>query len=464
VSRRSRGRPGTVGVRASTLLLACIAAALVLGGVARSAPARVPLSFGRPTSYQAGDHAQTIAIGDLNGDGKPDLVTAYLPGDVSVLRNSGDGSFARQDFYELNAYVWDVAIGDLDGDGSPDLAAVNSDNLVWLLHNRGDGTFESAREYATGIGPTSIAVSDLNGDGKPDLATANAAANTVSVLLNRGDGTFPSHVDYGKGRGSFSSIAVGDLNGDGHPDLVTANSGVGANTVSVLFNRGDGSFQAKVDLPAGRRPFFIAVGDLNGDGHPDLAATGVSGTVSVFFNRGDGSFAAKRDYATGGGGEPLAIGDLNGDGYPDLVTVAGYNNSVNNSVAVLLNRGKGNFEGKLLYAIGRPTSGSVAVAIGDLNGDGRLDLAGASIHNVGDASDVGVVLNTPGLCNVQQVKGITVAAAKRQLGRVNCRVGGVRHAYSKRIKEGRVISQKPKFGAVLPQGGKVNLIVSRGRR
>ena len=131
---------------------------------------------------------------------------------------------------------------------------------------------------------------------------------------------------------------------------------------------------------------------------------------------------------------------------------------------MLLNRGTGSFEARLLYAIGRPTSYSVALAIGDLNGDGRFDLAGASIHDMGDASDVGVVLNTPGLCNVQYVREMTLVAAKRKLARVNCRVGKIRRAYSRAVKRGRVISQKPAFGAVRPGGAKVNLVVSRGRK
>ena len=114
-------------------------------------------------------------------------------------------------------------------------------------------SFAPARSYATGRSPDSVAIGDLNGDGRPDLATANYDADGVSVLLNRGDGSFRAKRDYAAGLDP-SSVAIGDLNGDGKPDLATANSHPAANSVSVLLNRGDGSFQAKLDYPAGGEP------------------------------------------------------------------------------------------------------------------------------------------------------------------------------------------------------------------
>jgi FG-GAP-like repeat/PASTA domain len=177
------------------------------------------------------------------------------------------------------------------------------------------------------------------------------------------------------------------------------------------------------------------------------------------------SFSRARTYATGTHPNSVAIGDLNGDGKPDLAT----SNVEANTVSVLLNRSDGSFRRKLDYATGtQPTS----VAIGDLNGDGKPDLAIAN----GDFPTVSVLLNKPGLCTVQSVKGRTLQTARRTIARANCRVGTIRRAYSKdvtlphppwfvpAIKRGRVISQRPKFGAVLPGGGKVNLVVSRGRK
>jgi hypothetical protein len=251
------------------------------------------------------------------------------------------------------------------------------------------------------------------------------------------------------------SVAIGDLNGDGKPDLATANPD--PNAVSVLVNRGDGSFQAKLDYETGNRPRSVAIGDLNGDDKPDLATanfdSGNGKTVSVLLNRGDGSFQAKLDYATGLGPASVAIGDLNGDGKPDLAT----GNPDEYAVSVLVNRGDGGFQAKLDYATGR---GPASVAIGDLNGDDKPDLATAN----SDDETVSVLLNTPGLCTVQDVKAKTLPTAKRTIVRGNCRVGKIRRAYSTRVKRGRVISQKPKPGRVLPKRGKVNLVVSRGRK
>jgi hypothetical protein len=172
----------------------------------------------------------------------------------------------------------------------------------------------------------------------------------------------------------------------------------------------------------------------------------------VLINRGDGSFSPRVDYRTGGGPSSLAIGDLNADGRPDLA-VANYDS---NSVSVLLNRGDGSFSPRVGYRTGE---GPRSVAIGDLNGDGRPDLAVAT-----DADSVSVLINTPGLCNVQAVVRMTLAAAKGKLARANCRVGKVTRAYSKRVKKGRVISQKPKFGTVRRAGAKVALVVSLGRQ
>jgi hypothetical protein len=173
-------------------------------------------------------------------------------------------------------------------------------------------------------------------------------------------------------------------------------------------------------------------------------------------NKGDGRFQAKRDYAIGEFAYSVAIGDLNHDGKPDIAIA----NNGEDIASVLLNRGDGTFRAKLDFTTG---DFSQSVAIGDLNGDGKPDLATANFGN-GGANTVSVLLNTPGLCTVQNVRRETLQTAKRKLTRVNCRVGKIRRAYSKAVKRGRVISQKPKFGAVLRDGGKVNLVVSRGKR
>jgi hypothetical protein len=202
-------------------------------------------------------------------------------------------------------------------------------------------------------------------------------------------------------------------------------------------------------------------------------------TVSILLNTGDGSFRAKlsypiANYATSRGS--VAIGDLNGDAEPDLATahpgVGYYSLGV---VSVLVNRGDARFQARLDYVTGESAPSSTV--IGDLSGDGKLDLATASLEGY----SVSVLLNISGLCTVQNVAylrmvvglhdpnvtivpGEKLPVAKRTLARANCRVGKIRRAYSKVVRRGRVISQKPKFGTVLPGGSKVNLIVSRGRQ
>jgi uncharacterized protein (DUF2141 family) len=450
------GRSGLLGTPGAAVLLAGVSVALALGVVASSAPAPGP-SFAAPKNYATGPEPAVVVIRDLNGDGKADLATAN--GDaVSVRLNRGDGSFHARREYRTGGTA--LASGDLNGDGKLDLAtAPVRKSHVSVLLNRGDGSFRAPRDYRAGPRPVAIAIGDLNGDRKLDLATANAysagtKAYAASVLLNRGDGSFRAPRDYRTGT-SPEAIAIGDVNGDRKLDLVTANDSV-PNTASVLLNTGRGRFRAKRDYRIGPAPTAVAIGDLNGDGRLDLVTTnlGYAGnTVSVLTNRGKGSFRAKRDYRTGGT-NAVAIGDLNGDRKPDIATANG-NNA--NTVSVLANKGDGSFAPKLDYR----AAGGYKVAIGDLNGDGRLDLVTA---NWVDANSVSVLINTPGLCVVQDVRRMALPAATRMLARVNCQVGEVGSDYSEAFKSGLVMWQKPGPGAVRPDGEKVNLLVSRGRK
>ena len=444
--------------RACVVLLACIGVGLALGVVAHSAAGPAP-SFARPANYPTGRGPSNVAIGDLNGDSKPDLATANSGGNtVSVLLNQGGGGFAGKRDNATGRLPVSVAIGDLNGDGKADMATANLNaQSVSVLLNKGDGSFETRRDYATGSTSVDVVIGDLDGDGKPDLVTANQIGNSVSVLLNRGGGSFGASVNYSTG--SFAiSVAIGDLNGDGKQDLATAN--FENSTASVLLNRGDGTFRTRHDLLTGEDPVSIAIGDLNGDGAPELMTANddfrsETYTVAVFINKGSGVFEGKRNYVTGRRPSWVAIGDMNGDGKPDLVTANGYANTV----SVLLNRGKGGFAPRLDYQAGRRLW-SWRFSIDDLNGDRRPDLVTANAR----ANTVSVLISKPGLCNVQDVVRKTLAAARQTLARANCHVGRIHRAYSKIVKPGRVIAQKPSFGAVRPKGGKVNLVVSRGAR
>ncbi|HEY6868014.1 MAG TPA: VCBS repeat-containing protein, partial [Candidatus Eisenbacteria bacterium] len=150
--------------------------------------------------------------------------------------------------FDTGATPFSVAAGDLNGDGKPDLAVANSGaGTVSILLGNGDGTFRPRSDYGTGDQPYAVAIGDLNGDGKPDLAVANYASGTVSVLLGNGDGTFGARTDYGTGDGA-SFVAIHDLNGDGKADLVTVDSGTSG--ISVLLGKGDGTFGALTDIAA----------------------------------------------------------------------------------------------------------------------------------------------------------------------------------------------------------------------
>lgn len=249
-------------------------------------------TFGGNTDFATGSHPFFVAIGDLNGDGKADLAVANVfSNTVSVLLGNGDGTFGENTAFGTGSLPYSVAIGDLNGDGRPDLVTPNNgDSTVSVLLGNGDGTFGARMDFGTGEYPASVAIGDLNGDGKQDLAVANGFG--AAVLLGNGDGTFGENTDFGTGSGS-SSLAIGDLNGDAKPDLVLANWGnpeSSFGSVSVLFGNSNGTFGAKIDLGTGREPYSVAIGDLNGDGNPDIAvANNYSSTVSVLLNAGTSS-------------------------------------------------------------------------------------------------------------------------------------------------------------------------------
>ncbi len=326
-------------------------------------------TFQAAVYYSAGMHPVSVAVGDFNRDGKLDLAVANLeygsggygeaPGSVSVLLGNGDGTFRATVNYPVGVNPVSVAVSDVNGDGKPDLivAATGSnpdftDSGVSVLLGNGDGTFQAAAYYAAGPTARSMAVGDFNGDGKPDLAvtqegTAHSFTDSaVSVLLGNGDGTFQPAVNYGAGSMPVS-VAVGDFNGDGKPDLVVADLGQLANNpgVSVLLGNGDGTFQDAVgfdfDTTGGRNyePLSIAVGDFNGDGKPDLVvANSQFPAISILLGNGDGTFQAAVNFDAKLGPRSVALGDFNGDGKPDLAVVADLDPGVlSGGVMVLLN-------------------------------------------------------------------------------------------------------------------------------
>ena len=265
-------------------------------------------SFAAKVDFATGTRPISVAMGDLDGDGKPDLAVAdFNSSTVTVFRNTATSgsinfdSFADKVDFTTGANPYSVAIGDLDGDGKPDLAIANvSSNTVSVFRNTATsggielGSFAAKVDFATGTNPYSVAMGDLDGDGKPDLAVANYGSTTVSVIRNTstigsiGLSSFAANVDFTIGYNPFS-VAIGDLDGDGKPDLAVVNES--SNSISVLRNTatsgsiGLGSFAAKVDFTTGTNPRSVAIGDLDGDGKPDLAVGNFNlSTVSVLRN------------------------------------------------------------------------------------------------------------------------------------------------------------------------------------
>jgi hypothetical protein len=224
-------------------------------------------------------------------------------------------------------------------------------------------------DLAVGNFPSAVIAGNFDGNGTLDLAATNQSDNTVSILLNNGNGTFQTHVDYKTGTAPVA-LVVGDFNGDGILDLAVANSTAG--TVSILLGNGNGTFQGKHDFSTGtgtQNPVWLAVGDFNGDGNLDLAVANETGNaISILLGNGEGSFTLKSSPTTASPAS-VAVGDFNGDGFLDLVV----SNSTANTVSILLGNGDGTFQaGTVLTNI---KSDPHCVAVADYNGDGILDLA-----------------------------------------------------------------------------------------
>jgi hypothetical protein len=359
-------------------------------------------TFGPPAFYTAiGGNA--LILTDFNHDGNLDIVVAtgstniigwdFSSGDVEVLLGNGDGTFQGGPLYTAGTTPVSIAAGDLNGDTNPDLVVANqgSDSLTILL-NQGNGVFTAAAPYtltlANGgqVGPVSVALADFNGDGKTDVAVADGLAGNVAVALGSGDGAFQAASYFTTGNNP-AMVAAGDLNGDGKPDLVVANvgnlesyNGTDSGSVSILLNAGGGTFNPATDITAGVQPTQVVLQDINGDGKPDLivlnaglppgfSAAPNAGGVSVMLGNGDGTFQKAVNYAAGTNPTALAVGDLNGDGKPDLA-VATTQSSGASVVAVLLGKGDGTFQSPT-YS---PGQSATDIAISDLNQDGKPDI------------------------------------------------------------------------------------------
>jgi hypothetical protein len=305
-------------------------------------------------AYDSGGNlASSVAVADVNGDGIPDIIVTHVCSEVdcekeagvSILLGNGDGTFRAAVTYNSGGQEsFSVAVADVNGDGKQDLLITNTcpnegcttDGVVSVLLGNGDGTFQPPVNYDSGgIGPRSLTAVDLRGDGKIDVLVANSgdidgnfySSGSLDVLLGKGDGTFQSPVTYSVGPNPWS-LAVADVNGDGKLDALVADAcwcGHDAD-LAVLLGNGDGTFQPAVTYDSGNiDTFSIAVADVNGDGNADLLA-GSLGTnaLSILLGNGNGTFQPAVTFDTGASGiYSVATADVNGDGKPDVVSTDG---------------------------------------------------------------------------------------------------------------------------------------------
>ena len=342
-----------------------------------------------------------LAVGDFNGDGRPDVVTANDSIDgLTLYADRSDGSLvAEPAVYTGAAAARQLVTADLNGDGRLDVVTLDlaytfhGDLTVSALLGNGDGTFGVPIQTDVGPSASDIATGDFTGDGKADLAVLDG--ETVQIFTGNGDGTFApgASVDIGSPANARTlgthQVTEADLNGDGRPDLVISTTApdTGDATVTVLLGDGHGGFAVAgpVALGLGQAATLVAIGDVNGDGVPDIVAlpstTGGNETVAVLLGRGDGTFQPAASVALplppGGGGttingndtnDGLVIGDVTGDGHADIVV-----SNAQSGVAIVPGNGDGSFGTGYLASTGLAATSS-ALALADFNGDGLLDL------------------------------------------------------------------------------------------
>lgn len=390
--------------------------------------------FSAKLDYATGDLPVALAVGDLDGDETPDVVVANQVGQsVSVLRGTGDGALAPAIDFPTNELPWALALGDLNADGMLDVVTAGSDSVAvrlglgagslgveqvypvsgypvalaivdmngdekldvvvtgWyssltLLTGDGQGALEEKGQTTITGGAVSAVVGDLDGTGSPAVVTLNAWTDSIFVVTST-DGELVEGPGFAVGRQpdfdfaysmyASTALALADLNSDGRLDAVVANP---AGTVSVLLGGAEKTFAEHVEYPTGGRPLSVAVGELSGDGKLDLAVTnGDSDTIMVLVGNGDGSFeteVARGDHPLPGTNNITAgaLGDVDGDSKLDLV-VLNYEDPLATGKATVLH---GQGDGHFVTGASVPIEPSSSLALGDLSGDGALDLVVAN--------------------------------------------------------------------------------------
>ena len=328
-----------------------------------------------------GSQPSAIAVVDMNGDGVLDVVTANATtADVSVLLGNGDGTLRAAGHFPAGGTGFPrlagLAVADLDGDGFPDVVTGDRTNqmAVVFLNDGAGGLGPAARFPVGGLGNTlnAVAIGDLTGDGIPDVAAGQfVTEGSVSVLAGTGTGSFGPPVSTPASRFGIRAVAIGDVDGDGLPDVATGHVD---GTVVVLLGDGAGGFSRSLVTHPVDAASALVIADATGDGRLDVVVTGFEGSrVAVLPSNGLAGLGPAISLPVGPGAHNpagVAVGDLTGDGVADLVTA----NPRSVSVSVLVGDGIGGFRSGLQspYPVGNGSP--VGVAVGDLNGDGLLDV------------------------------------------------------------------------------------------
>jgi RHS repeat-associated protein len=339
--------------------------------------------------FSVGDDPRSFAIGDVNDDGRLDVVTAnYSSGNVSVLLGDGFGGFLSAVNYVAGSQPQGIALGDVDGNGSIDIVVANyGTDHITILSGDNLGTFTLLRSVVVGSIPfamESLAIGDLNGDPFADIAVPLSSG--VSVLLGDGSGGLVT-ASYPAATGNGSAARIVDFNGDGNLDVVTTN----ASSVNVLLGNGGGGLApARNYSEQGTK----AIADVNDDGRLDVISA-ISGGVRVRLADAMGNLLPPQSYLVGFSPSQLVVGDINGDGNLDIVVASGTDFIGNrvSSVAILMGDGAGGF------ALGQSVTGGTSLGtlmLADLNIDGHLDLTTAFADSILGGGSVKVFLGHGG--------------------------------------------------------------------